>query len=286
VSSPDQVWLGTFSLRHLDLYTRWKVASEAGFDGISVSWAELETLRENGASIKSLRLGADDLGLQLTQLEYVPLMAFRPPAELAEVYERMAIVANELGCTEITSVGKLEDGFTTPTPTGEPLPQVLVDTFGLLCDVCASAGLDATVEFMPYETAIGTLEHAVELLAAVGRDNAKLILDTIHFFRAGADWERLSRLDIGCVGTVQVNDGPRNRPSDSYVTESLTLRRCPGEGDFDLTRFLRCVAAYARPVTTEVMSSELNALPPAAAAQRMIRTTRDALRLAERSTFH
>ena len=272
-SPTREFYLGVFCLRHLDTSSRWQTAADAGFTGISVSWAEVLELRRQGISPREMRGRADSLGLQLTQLEYVSLMSEQSPTALATLYKEMANVANVLGCSDVTSVGKLDDGFPVPPPQDQPIDQRVIDNYGLLCDVCATAGLQATVEFMPYATSVDTLSRAVALMDSTSRGNAKLILDAIHFFRAGADWEGLSQLDISRVHTVQLNDGLQQRPTDSYVTESLTLRRCPGEGELDLRRFLQAVSDFTSPFTVEVLSSELSDMPPVEAADRMMTAT-------------
>jgi sugar phosphate isomerase/epimerase len=278
--TPDDVpalWLGHYSLRLADLDQRWQAAADAGFAGISVAWLEMLACREAGLTAAVLRAKADGLGLRLTQLEYMSLLSARPAGEIAALADEMAELAAELGCDSVTSVAKTDDGFAHPPEPGQPISSIIVDTFGLLCDACAQVGLAATVEFMPFATGIDTLERAVALLRSVNRGNGRLTIDAIHFFRAGADWSSLERLNKIDVDTIQICDGSADQVFSSYVAESLGGRLCPGDGDFDLRRFIEAVSRFDRTFTVEVLNNGLNALPPAHAAQMMARSARSAV---------
>ena len=71
--------------------------------------------------------------------------------------------------------------------------------------------------------------------------------------------------------SVQLDDGPLLPEEEDYYTDCLENRRVPGEGEFDLVGILRLLdeMEVAAPISLEVISTELQALPPAQAARRI-----------------
>ena len=268
------LWLGHYSLRHIGLGERWQVAAAAGFTGISVAWTELLEMRAAGVTATKLKDRASSLGLQLTQLEYFPLATPHSPGVAQELATDMAQTAAELGCTCVTTVGNAAEGFVDPLPDDVPIGNQIIDNFGVLCDACDTVGIGCGVEFMPFVTAIDTLSRAVELLRAVDRPNAGLIIDALHFFRSGPDWSGLRDVAPGDIHTVQLCDGLAQSRPGPYIMESLFGRTCPGEGEFDLYRFISTLRAFDAPFTVEVLSDELNNLPALDSSRRMADSTR------------
>jgi sugar phosphate isomerase/epimerase len=271
-----ELWLGHYSLRHVSADQRWPAAAAAGFTGISTAYTEILQLRQAGISAASLKGRADSLGLRLTELEYFNLLPSQSRADALAVATDMAETAAELGCANVTSVAKSDTGFVGSSPGGGVLTEI-ARNFGVLADACARVGLGCVVEFMPHETPLDTLARARDLLRAVQRDNAGLTIDAIHFFRAGPDWPGLQALPASDVYTVQLSDGPSTPRPGRYLTESLEFRLCPGLGEFDLPRFLSALRGFQGPLTVEVLSGALSALPPGEAALIMADSARKIL---------
>jgi hypothetical protein len=82
-------------------------------------------------------------------------------------------------------------------------------------------------------------------------------------------------LDIE-VMVAQVNDASLRRPNDDYGLECMTMRRLPGDGEFDLTRFLRTLNRISPGalLMAEVVNSELLAMPARRAAAAIAEKTR------------
>src|SRR5690606_35843826 len=94
---------------------------------------------------------------------------------------------------------------------------------------------------------------ALELVRRTGRANATVLVDTWHWFRGGADLAMLEALPGDRVGSLQINDAPRQAP-DHPMLESMVDRRMPGEGDIPLVDVLRTLAAIgvSAPLGVEV----------------------------------
>ena len=122
------------------------------------------------------------------------------------------------------------------------------DNFGRLCDLAATHGLRALVEFNPY-SGCRTLADALDIVRRVGRANAGLVIDVLHLSRSGGDPDDLARVDPALIDLVHLCDAPPpptgTRTIDELRAESRTARLLPGEGSLWLDRLLAVVPAHA-----------------------------------------
>ena len=78
---------------------------------------------------------------------------------------------------------------------------------------------------------------------------------------------------------MQLDDGPLQPTSDDYLTDTMSFRRVPGEGEFDVLAFLDTLVelGVSRPISLEVISLDLDQLSPDVVARRVARGTRAVL---------
>ena len=133
-----------------------------------------------------------------------------------------------------------------------------------------AAGVRLALEFASYGS-LKTLEEAIGLCAQVGWRRCGLLLDSWHFFRGGAPWVTLESLEGRQVALVHLNDGPQMIGSD-LVHDSRFCRLPPGEGSFDLDRFLDVLSkvGYDGMISLEVLSSRIAGASPAAATAELM----------------
>ncbi len=128
-----------------------------------------------------------------------------------------------------------------------------------LTDWCASlytaAGIGLGLEFSPF-TEVPTIAAACDLLLPI-RDTARVgvIVDTWHFFHAGAAWDQLDTLPVEEIALVQLADG--RMTDDVQPNETLHGRYLPGEGELDLASVAQRLRAarYTGVVSVEVLSA-------------------------------
>jgi sugar phosphate isomerase/epimerase len=125
-----------------------------------------------------------------------------------------------------------------------------VDQLGKLADMAIARGMLFTIEFFPSE-GINSFERALEVVDGIGRDKAKVLLDTMHFFRTGGTLAKLEAAGIDVVGYVQLADSPDTPPDDSYFIKSLFARDVPGEGALPLRELVAALPADM-PISVEV----------------------------------
>lgn len=190
-----------------------------------------------------------------------PGLVYADPVAEAALFR----MADEFGVGVMQAVGTFDS-----RPLGDEVPEA----FAALCDRAAPHGLDVALEFVPY-TSIPDLATAQGIVSAADRPNGGLCVDTWHFFRNGGDVSQLAGIDPAIVKMVQVNDGPLV-PGPDVRTETVTIRVCPGEGEFPVAEFLRTLGAAGVdiPLSVEIYSLELERCTSLEAAERAASSTR------------
>ena len=82
-----------------------------------------------------------------------------------------------------------------------------IDHFGRLCDLAGDFGLTVDLEF-PSWMEVGDLDAAADVVADVGRSNAGIVVDALHFFRSSSSLEELASLPTEWFRFVQLCDAP------------------------------------------------------------------------------
>jgi sugar phosphate isomerase/epimerase len=129
----------------------------------------------------------------------------------------------------------------------------VADILARLCDLAAPFGLTLDLEYMVF-SGVKSLRSALDLVAATGRSNLQVLVDALHWMRAG-DTAASLRQHISRLGYVQLCDGPLHGPTErqALIQEARTDRLAPGEGEFPLQELvaampLSCVASLEVPL--------------------------------------
>ena len=260
--------LGHFSADHIPFLERCAIVAAAGFTGLSVRFEEMRDL----IAAEGLRSVMEVLARHNLAADHVELVMLPGPADAGEraaYHDAFLKVAGSVGARAVHAV---------PLDVTAPLDQV-VATFGELADRAADRDLLCALEFVPQLTATPDLASAWEVCRRVDRPNAGLVMDSFHFFRCGAPWTLLETLPPGSIFTVQLNDGWLPARTEDFKWEAGCGRLPPGEGDFDLPRFLRAVdrARTPGPIAIEVMSDAMDALDPTVSVTAMAKAGRKSL---------
>jgi sugar phosphate isomerase/epimerase len=125
-----------------------------------------------------------------------------------------------------------------------------VDQLGKLADMATERNMLFTIEFFPSE-GINSFERALEVVDGIGADKAKVLLDTMHFFRTGGTLDKLHAAGLDRIGYVQLADSPDTPPDETYFMKSLFSRDVPGEGQLPLRELIATLPADM-PVSVEV----------------------------------
>ena len=260
--------LSTPPFGHVPLLDRLAPARAAGFSAISLMPGDVWALEAQGMSAADIAARIADQGLGIREMDCTAcwLPSHRnaggddPMAALLHSLtpEKVIAAAAQVGASSVTVVEMM--GVT-------PSLDEAAEAFARLCDLAADHGLKAHIEFLPFG-GIPDLASAWDIVEAAGRPNGGLTLDSWHFFRSGSSLDQLATLPGDRIHTVQINDAPAQASAD-LMHETMNARLLPGEGELDLTSFLRALDASGctAPVAVEIFSTRTISEPMAQAVQ-------------------
>ena len=96
--------------------------------------------------------------------------------------------------------------------------------------------MQTTLEFAK-SLALTDLDTAVAAVRHVGRDDFRLLIDTMHVVRSGSTAADLAALDASMFGYVQLSDSTLEQRNEAYRDDSSD-RGVPGEGELPLVQIL------------------------------------------------
>lgn len=217
-----------------------EAASEAGFDAVGLRLnpgfsddPNPPMLRVNEqARLTKARL--DETGVKVLDIE---ILRLKPTMDFGLI-ESMFEVGAWLGASAVLVLGNDPDEART------------TQHFGRVCELAAAYGLMPALEFV-YFNDVRTLDQAVRIVQAVGQPNARVLVDSLHFFRAGHRPAELTACKPSLFEYAQWCDaGPDVPPLDKLQVESRTNRRFPGEGVLPLRDLLAHLPSHI-PLTLE-----------------------------------
>ena len=264
--------LAHFSLRYTGFEERVAAAAAAGFDGIGCFVDDYSASRRDGWTDDALTATLARHGLRAPELEALTGWATtgeRGPQSL-EREETLWHMADVFRATHVQAIGPYEGSFDD-----------CVTAYRRVCDRAAERHLRVGLEFLPF-TNITNAGIACAIVEAADRPNGGLCVDSWHHFRGADDWALIEAIPPERVVNIQLDDGPIVPVVPDYLTDTISYRDVPGEGEFDLVRFLGTLREMGveAPISVEVISLDLQQLPAAEVAQRLADATRTVLRAA------
>ena len=114
-----------------------------------------------------------------------------------------------------------------------------IEKFAELCDLARPLGLSVDLEYVPIAV-VRNLAQAVDVLQAVQRSNAGLMIDTHHLHRAGDDPAALDGLPREWFHFAQLCDAPAEIPTErqEMIRIMREARLYVGEGGIDVAGIL------------------------------------------------
>jgi sugar phosphate isomerase/epimerase len=143
-----------------------------------------------------------------------------PDTDIAAYAADLAVMA-ELGAPRINAVSMDADrsrGF---------------DNFARLAELAGTYGLGSMVEIVP-TLLVGDVATTLELIRHVGRDDFRVLIDTMHVTRAGITPADLAAIEPWRIGYIQLCDAPLAPATPNYSEEVTFHRLVPGDGELPL----------------------------------------------------
>ncbi|KAA2316038.1 sugar phosphate isomerase/epimerase and 4-hydroxyphenylpyruvate domain-containing protein [Pseudooceanicola sediminis] len=242
-----------------DMREKLAAIAAAGFDGIEIFEQDFIAF---DASPREVGQMVRDHGLEITLFQ--PFRDFEglPEPLRARSFERMERkfdLMQELG-TDLVLV------CSSVHPEALGGIDRMAGDFAELGARAAKRGLRVGFEALAWGKHVWDHRDAWEVVRRANHPNIGLILDSFHTLGRGIDPDSIRSIPSDKIFFVQLADAPLIEMDLLYW--SRHFRNMPGEGDLDVTGFMRAVAAtgYDGPISLEVFNDQFRGGSPGAIA--------------------
>lgn len=210
------------------------IAAQAGYDYVSIRMTPVTDNEEHYQLVTDRNLMREtkarlaDTEISVLDVELIRL----DPATEPESYLKFLEAGAELGAQAV--IAQLPD----------PDRERATERFARLCDLAAPFSLTINLEF-PSWTETPDLQSAVDVLKTVDRDNAGLLVDTLHFDRSCSKIDLLRGLPKKWFNFVHLCDAPAKHPDnvEGVIHTARADRLFPGEGGINISQILNEIPA-------------------------------------------
>ncbi len=212
---------------------RVSAAKAAGFEGIGLRAESYVDALNEGLFDSDILSILDKYDMRVTEVEYIVQWAEEKRSYEEKYKEQICFHMCELFGVNHINCGLMENYSVEWTAQK-------------LKELCGRAGkYTIGVEPMPY-SGIPGVRKAWEVVKASGCDNAKLMLDSWHWIRAGQSYDPELMADIPAekIVSIQLNDVQARAYAAAILRdESMHDRALPGKGYGDSAGFVEMVKA-------------------------------------------
>jgi sugar phosphate isomerase/epimerase len=262
-----------YSLAHLTVLSLTPpevvdVAARTGYRYVSLRLTRvtpdepLYDLAHDRLLMKETKARLHAAGLKVLDIELFRMDPSLEPESFIPVLEATA----ELGARQI--IAQLPD----------PDRERATARFARLCDLAKPLGIFVSLEF-PHWTDTGNLAAAAKVVRAVDKDNAGILVDTLHFARSNSSLEELAKLPSSWFRFAHVCDAAKELPptNEGIIRTARAERLFPGEGGIDVRGILRHLPSNI-PYSLEIPRLTMTkAVGPEEVARLALRVTRSHL---------
>lgn len=205
-----------------------RIAAETGYDCIDARTIPMGLpgekpfdLSKDRHLLEAARRAAAETGVWVDSIENARIF----DGMSVKDYEPCLAAAAELGVRHVLSnVWSADAGYAR-------------EKFGELCDLAAEYGQQIDLEFVTWSK-VKDLREAKNLLEAVKRPNAGILVDTLHFHRSRVTFKELEELPEEWLYCLHICDAPGEIPEDpdALAYTAREARLYPGEGGIDIRK--------------------------------------------------
>lgn len=234
--------------------------ARAGFDGIEIFEQDFIASDFTPADVGRM---VRDQGLEITLFQ--PFRDFEglPEPHRSRAFARAARkfdLMNQLGTDLVLVCSSVH-----PAAMGG-IDRMAAD-FAALGDLARTHGIRVGFEALAWGRHVNDHRDAWEVVRRADHPNVGLILDSFHTLGRKIDPDTIRRIPGDRIFFVQLADAPAIEMDLLYW--SRHFRNMPGEGDLDVTAFMRAVMAtgYKGPLSLEIFNDQFRAGLPRLVAQ-------------------
>jgi sugar phosphate isomerase/epimerase len=267
-ATPRIVSLSALTVLELPPPAMVACAAEAGYSHVGLrlvpatpTEVRYDTIGDT-PTVRETRARLNDTGVRVLDIEILRLQPETKVADFLPVLETAA----RLGASNALVAGN------------DPDESRFVERFAELSDLASQFRIAPSIEPMPW-TDVKSFADGARVYRRANRANAGLLIDPIHFDRAGSTVSEISTVPTAWFRYVQLCDAPAERPQEleELLHQARAERLLPGAGGLDLAGIL---AALPRdlPVSVEIPMERLaKTMPAVERARRALAATRKLL---------
>lgn len=205
---------------------RLDAAANAGFQGFGLLVFEYQALVASGRSPAELKEAVESRGLVLAEIEALMNWTGVDHTAADAALETACEMADVFGARHFQAIGPYEGSIDDAGAA-----------FARVCDRAAESDLRVAIEFFSSNN-ISDARVALEIVERANRPNGGICLDIWHHVRGANDESLLRAIPAERVVSVQLSDGAIEPVEANYMKDTMENRLAPGEGEFDIPRFL------------------------------------------------
>ena len=233
-----------------------EACAAVGFDGVEIMEADLLTFEGSPADVRGALRGprADDRYLSaVPRFRSDARAAARPQLDRAErKFDIMQALGTDLMlvCSN-TQAATINDDSRAAADLAE------------MAERAAQRGLRVGYEALSWARHVNRWGHAWRIVQQAAHPALGLIVDSFHTLSLGDDPSGIAQVPAEKLFFVQMADAPKL--SMDVLSWSRHFRNFPGQGDLDVTGFMRAVLAsgYTGPLSLEVFNDDFRCRPGA-----------------------
>lgn len=235
------------------------LCSQAGFHNIELRKGNVIKYLRKGGSLRQLRALLEQENINSVSMNALENITFQSKTSMRMVKELSDwcfSFCRELGCDCMEVIAS----FGVSDKTDREICNETVQALLQLSDIAANYGIRLALEFMAVPgSSVRSFDQCLEIIQAVDRSNIGMLLDTWHFYAAGAQPKDIFNISPAQLFMLHVSDCPKRTPGSAVRTESVW----PGDGDIPLVDILRTLNAigYDGICSIETMSPDIHELP-------------------------
>jgi 3-dehydroshikimate dehydratase len=236
------------------LRDKLEACASVGFDGVEIMEADLLTFEGSPADVRKI---CDDLGLAIEIFQpFRDFEAMPDPQRSRNLdrAERKFDVMQALGTDLVlvcsnTQAAALDDDSRAAADLAE------------MAERAARRGLRVGYEALSWAPHVNRWGHAWRIVQLAAHPALGLIVDSFHTLSLVDDPSGIAQVPAEKLFFVQMADAPKL--SMDVLSWSRHFRNFPGQGDLDVTGFMRAVLAsgYTGPLSLEVFNDDFRAAP-------------------------
>jgi 2-keto-myo-inositol isomerase len=245
--------LNTSTLRgnQLDIVAEIAVAAKAGYHAIEPWTNELDAYVQTGGTLKDLGQRIRDAGLVVENvIAFNSWLSDDAPTRAAgmETIKLNMDKAAQIGATHIATTpsggGRGARGAGGRAGVGAPPPAAPVSLDNAATYYREALELGRTMGVLPLcelwssNAVLGPLSHGAYVAIATGDPDASLLLDIVHLYRSGTQFEALRQINGASLHIFHVNDYPQ---ADDPARITDAQRVYPGDGIAPLDTIFRAL---------------------------------------------